>query len=457
MLFLDYDDVPLLSILLGMPCVGAFFVSFINTSRAANIKKCALWVQGAVLLLLAIIGHQFDPGLTGCQMAEKMRWVSRLGLHYDVAIDTVSLTLIVCAAGLSFVATLCSTAVATARYKMSIILSLLLESGVMGCFCANNVLLLYLFLEVIFFAFPFFLNISVRGSSTSIPTVMAALFSSLALFLTLIRVSHMGTHSLDVARYDPIVLPTRWALYFLGACLLRLEVCLWGIRRYARQPHASSILLISALGPVFLSQLLLLFRLRILFAFPFPWLSYIVLPMLGTVMVSLLRLFQRLRQGEEATLEFLPLVARWTCALVFLANQTSTAGMVSGIFLMVTYALGVACFFLVPKEQERVKTTAIEVVILALLGAPCSGGFWAHMALLRQFLVQRQVVGCCLSLFVLLSSLLMGCFYGRCLAKRIEPATFPTRLEARLSRALFWCCWGLLILSTLCPFLLESS
>lgn len=454
MLFLNYDTVPLLTLMLGVPWLGALFVGGIPAERCSNVKRCTLWIHAVVLLFVGTIYHQFDPTLVGCQLAEKVRWISRLGLHYDVALDDVAFVLVSCVALLAFVAVLCSQEVETTRYKMAMVFSLALEGGVLGCFCSNNVILLYLFIEMVFFSFLFFLNTSIRGHVTISPATALSLLSSLVIFLSLFKISHAGTHSLDVARYEPMVLPAKWLLCFLAAVLLRLRVLLQKVQQYASQAQPSKTVLILALGPVFLSQLLLIFRLRVLFVLPFSWLPFVIFPLL---FASLLRLAKFLRQRQGAALEFFPLMARWTGYLVSLTCVVPEANVRAGLLLTATYSLGLAGLVLIPRAtstlQTQLLTGAAEMMILALLGAPCSGGFWAHMALLRHFLEQRHVVGCCLSLVLFMGSLLLGCFFGRDLVSRMEPLETSTVLAERFAKIFFWGCWGLLIFLVFSPLM----
>lgn len=455
MLFLNYDDVPLLTLMLGVPWLGALFVGSIQAERCANVKRCTLWIHAVVILLVGTIYQQFDSTLVGCQLAEKVRWISRLGLHYDVALDNVAFVFVSCVSLLAFVAVLCSQEAATTRYKMAMVFSLALEGGVLGCFCSNNVLLLYLFIEMVFFSFLFFLNTSIRGHVAISPSTVLSLLSSLVIFLSLFKISHAGTHSLDVARYEPMVLPARWLLCFLAAVLLRLRVLLQKVQQYASQAQPSKTVLILALGPVFLSQLLLVFRLRVLFVVPFSWLPFVIFPLLTVSLLSLIQYLRRVRQNQVAALEFFPLIARWTGYLVSLTCVVSGVNVRPGLLLTATYSLGLAGLVLIPRAtstlQARLHTGAAEMMILALLGAPCSGGFWAHTALLHHFLEQRYAAGCFLSLILFMGALLLGCFFGRDLAEKLEPTEATTGLAERFIKVFFWVCWGLLMVLVFSP------
>jgi len=136
-----------LTLLLLLPATGALLIAFVPPGRSDLIRRLAVAAAvGALVVGLALIVG-FDYQTSGMQYAEKVQWNPRLGTYYALAIDGVSLSMVILAALLSLVALLASRGIRE-RTKGYYQLMLVLESAMLGVFMARDWALFYIFWEL---------------------------------------------------------------------------------------------------------------------------------------------------------------------------------------------------------------------------------------------------------------------------------------------------------------------
>ncbi len=145
---MNFQQLPLISIVLFFPLVGAVILFFIKKENAELIKRFALvWsILTFVLSLGFVFGfHYADPGF---QFYQSLPWIPQLGIGYAVGLDGISLLLIILTTGLMPLAVLSSFNAITDRVKEYYIFLLLLETGMLGVFVSLDLFLFYVFWEV---------------------------------------------------------------------------------------------------------------------------------------------------------------------------------------------------------------------------------------------------------------------------------------------------------------------
>jgi len=127
--------VHVLTILLLLPLLGAAVIMVLSVKREHWIRMIALASSGAALLFAWALIFYFDPSQSSMQFYEQYRWNPRLGTTYAVGVDGFSFPMILLATLLCFVALLASNTIKQ-RIKGYYLLSLLLESAMLGVFMA---------------------------------------------------------------------------------------------------------------------------------------------------------------------------------------------------------------------------------------------------------------------------------------------------------------------------------
>ena len=181
---MDVSSIPLLSIIIFLPLVGAFAVGFGPASAArpiALIFALLAWVFSLLLLL------GYLPGRPGFQYVEVAQWIPFFGIQYKVGADGLSVALVVLTTTLSWIAILASFKPIQTRIKEYMISFLVLEVGMIGVFVALDTFLFYIFWEIVLV--PMYLIIGIWGGANRIyATIKFVLYTLVGSLLMLVAI-----------------------------------------------------------------------------------------------------------------------------------------------------------------------------------------------------------------------------------------------------------------------------
>ena len=162
------SDWPLLSTVVFLPLVGALMILLVKgdseTSRR-NINNVALWTTVVTFLISLLIWRQFDVSNPGFQMPETASWMSAT-ISYRMGVDGISMLFVILTTALMPAAIYASRNTITKRVKEYMIAFLVLETMMIGVFCALDLVLFYLFFEA--GLIPMFLIIGVWGGQNRV-------------------------------------------------------------------------------------------------------------------------------------------------------------------------------------------------------------------------------------------------------------------------------------------------
>ncbi|MCB0975576.1 MAG: NADH-quinone oxidoreductase subunit M [Actinobacteria bacterium] len=153
-------DFPLLSALVVTPLIGAVMIAFVGKSRTEIVRAFAMLASVCTAALAGYLLWQFHVGDGGFQFVEDRSWVEAMGLRYILGVDGISLWMVVLT-GLIFPLVFLSSANLNDRFKMYAISMLILEAGIMGVFLALDLVLFFVFFEVVLI--PMYLLIGIWG------------------------------------------------------------------------------------------------------------------------------------------------------------------------------------------------------------------------------------------------------------------------------------------------------
>ncbi|MCA3487004.1 MAG: NADH-quinone oxidoreductase subunit M [Rhodobacter sp.] len=157
----------LLSIITFLPLVAAAILAlFLRGDDGAarrNAKWLALLATSATFLISLFLLTGFDPADTGFQFVEEYDWI--LGLQYKMGVDGISVLFVLLTTFLMPV-TIAACWDVEVRVKEYMIAFLVLETLMLGVFCALDLVLFYLFFEA--GLIPMFLIIGIWGGKERI-------------------------------------------------------------------------------------------------------------------------------------------------------------------------------------------------------------------------------------------------------------------------------------------------
>ncbi|RLJ60303.1 NADH dehydrogenase subunit M [Litoreibacter meonggei] len=152
----------LLSVITFMPLVAALILALFlrgdDEASQRNAKWLALIATSVTFLLSIFVYTGFDASNTGFQFVEERDWL--MGLQYKMGVDGISVTFVLLTTFLMPIV-IASCWDVKSRVKDYMIAFLLLETLMLGVFCALDLILFYLFFEA--GLIPMFLIIGIWG------------------------------------------------------------------------------------------------------------------------------------------------------------------------------------------------------------------------------------------------------------------------------------------------------
>jgi NADH-quinone oxidoreductase subunit M len=156
-------DWPILSTVTFLPLVGVLLILFIRDegeSARRNIRMIALLTTVATFVVSLLVWVGFDNADPGFQMVEKAAWLDS-GISYHMGVDGISMLFVILTTFLMPISILASWDAIDKRVKDYMIAFLLLETLMIGVFCALDIVLFYVFFEA--GLIPMFIIIGVWG------------------------------------------------------------------------------------------------------------------------------------------------------------------------------------------------------------------------------------------------------------------------------------------------------
>jgi NADH-quinone oxidoreductase subunit M len=185
-----------LSILLAIPVIGAAIILFIPRRQTTALFSLALLASGSAFFWSLKIFALFDGADGEMQLAERVPWMPGFGIEYFVAIDGISLFLVLLTTFLMPIAILASRSV-TEKVKEYLIFMLLLETGMLGAFVALDLFLFYVFWEVMLV--PMYFLIGVWGGTRRIyAAIKFVIYTMAGSLLMLVAIIYLATRYAQV-------------------------------------------------------------------------------------------------------------------------------------------------------------------------------------------------------------------------------------------------------------------
>ncbi|MBM4413403.1 MAG: hypothetical protein FJ040_08180, partial [Chloroflexi bacterium] len=93
---MNHLGIPLLSILIATPLIGALFV-FLTPRGAVALQRLITWLVSAISLGLAVFAAINLKPTGGYQLVDQIDWLPDMGLKYAVGVDGINIWMIVLA------------------------------------------------------------------------------------------------------------------------------------------------------------------------------------------------------------------------------------------------------------------------------------------------------------------------------------------------------------------------
>ncbi len=198
-------DSHILSWMIFFPLVGAAVVVVVPSHRHNLIRWISAAATALPLALAFRIFIAFDRTTAGFQFVEHAPWIHAFNIYYYLGIDGISVTMVLLTALLCFLCIFGSWGI-TKGVKGYFALFLLLDTGMMGVFCALDFFLFYVFWEVMLLPMYFLIGVwgGPRREYAAIKFFLYTLFGSVLMLLVMLafyffsRDPITGKHTFDL-------------------------------------------------------------------------------------------------------------------------------------------------------------------------------------------------------------------------------------------------------------------
>jgi NADH-quinone oxidoreductase subunit M len=238
---------PILSLVTFLPLVGAAFCLVVNGPKEAvdrNCRSVALVTSVATFLISLILWVNFDTTKAGFQFEEKLNWVPALNIGYHMGIDGISLFFVLLSTLLTPICVLASWEAVETRVKEYMVAFLVLETFMVGMFCALDLALFYVFFEGVLI--PMFLIIGVWGGKRRVYAAfkffLYTLLGSVLMLLAIIAIYwQIGTTDLPTA-FEQLQLPFQWQFWLWLAFFasFAVKVPMWPVHTWLPDAHVEA-------------------------------------------------------------------------------------------------------------------------------------------------------------------------------------------------------------------------
>jgi NADH-quinone oxidoreductase subunit M len=248
---------------LALPLVGAALMLLLPKDDEARIKRFAVLVTGVSFALVTAMTVAFDYSRSGeLQFVTNVAWIDAINARFHLGIDGISLPLFFLSFLLPFLCAIYTTKhlPEPGKPKAFLSLMLLLQTGMAGTFVAFDLILFFIFFELVLV--PMFFMIGMWGGPrreyASVKFFLYTLFGSIFMLVSFLAVYFQsGLRSWDIVELSNASMIgsttfQTWA--FLGMFLgFAIKVPMWPFHTWLPDAHTEA----PTVGSVLLAGVLL--------------------------------------------------------------------------------------------------------------------------------------------------------------------------------------------------------
>ena len=453
---------PILSSLILLPTVGAFFLFFTRSNNKNNftIKYVALFTSVVNFLLSVYLWILFDHTTSEFQFVEERIWIKNF-INYKVGVDGISILFILLT---TFITPLCILSVNNSikdRLGEFLIAVLIMESFMIGVFCSLDLVIFYLFFEA--GLIPMFLIIGIWGGARRVYSAfkffLYTLLGSVLMLVAIITI-YWITGTTDVTKLYSLGIETKyqnllWLAFFSS---FAVKTPMWPVHTWLPDAHVEA----PTAGSVLLAAILLKMAGYGFIRFSlglFPVASEVFTPLIYTlsVIAIIFTSFIALMQEDMKKLIAYSSVAHmgYVTLGIFTIQQQGIEG---SIIQMISHGLVSAALFLcVGVVYDRMHSRLINtyggvvsiipkysvlfmLFTLAALGLPGTSGFVGEFLILMGAFKDNFLVAVIASIGVIIGAAYMLWLYKRVIFGRLINTDLKKMIDLNRSETIILSC-----------------
>ncbi|HEV7266677.1 MAG TPA: NADH-quinone oxidoreductase subunit M [Falsiroseomonas sp.] len=237
---------PILSLVTFLPLAGALIILMVRGEDevvARNARWTALWTSLITLALSLILWARFDQTSAEFQFVERASWLPEYGVAYHMGVDGISVLFVLLSTLLTPLCILASWESVQTRVREFMVAFLVLESMMVGMFCALDFVVFYIFFEAVLI--PMFLIIGVWGGARRVYAAfkffLYTLAGSLLMLLAILAVwYYAGTTDIPTLMTTAFPPAMQFWLFLAFLVSFAVKVPMWPVHTWLPDAHVEA-------------------------------------------------------------------------------------------------------------------------------------------------------------------------------------------------------------------------
>lgn len=233
----------LLSLLIWLPIVGAIPVLLAGSGRPGLARWLSLLVAVLTLVASLFLLPSYNATDSAMQLVESHVWIASLGVHYGLAVDGISVALILLTSFVGILVIVGAWEVIQDKPHQYMAAMLVLEGLMIGVFCATDALLFYVFFEAMLI--PMFILIGIWGGPRRVyATLKFFIYTFLGSIFMLIGLIYLylkaGTFDLHTLAALPLTMKEQSWLFFAFLIAFAVKVPMVPVHTWLPDAHVEA-------------------------------------------------------------------------------------------------------------------------------------------------------------------------------------------------------------------------
>ncbi|NGM23712.1 NADH-quinone oxidoreductase subunit M [Roseomonas stagni] len=237
---------PILSLVTFLPLAGALIILTVRGEDevvARNARWTALWTSLITLALSLVLWVRFDSASADFQFVEQAAWLPEFGVGYHMGVDGISVLFVLLSTLLTPLCILASWESVQSRVREYMVAFLVLESMMVGMFCALDFVLFYIFFEAVLI--PMFLIIGVWGGARRVYAAfkffLYTLAGSVLMLLAILAVWYQaGTTDIPTLMEQAFSPRMQFWLFLAFFASFAVKVPMWPVHTWLPDAHVEA-------------------------------------------------------------------------------------------------------------------------------------------------------------------------------------------------------------------------
>jgi NADH-quinone oxidoreductase subunit M len=444
---------PILSLVTFLPLVGAILIILLRGEAAAaarNARWIALWTSLVTFVASLWIWFGFDRSSAGFQFEEVRDWIPALQISYHMGVDGISMAFVILSTLLTPICILSSWEAVQNRVKEYMVAFLVLETLMVGTFCALDLVVFYVFFEGVLI--PMFLIIGIWGGARRVYSAfkffLYTLLGSVLMLLAILAIYFLvGTTDIPVLMTKTIEPGWQNWLWLAFFASFAVKMPMWPVHTWLPDAHVEA----PTAGSVILAGVLLKMGGYGFLRFSLPLLPLasahftplvFALSAIAVIYTSLVALAQ---QDMKKLIAYSSVAHMgFVTAGIFTFN---VQGLQGAIFQMLSHGIVSGALFLcVGVVYDRLHTREIArygglvnnmpryafifmVMTMASVGLPGTGGFYGEFMVMTGTFQANTWVAALITTGIILGAAYMLWLYRRVIFGKLEKEDLKSLLD----------------------------